>query len=110
MKVYEHIMRAVQKSDHDWAESSMEQIPIHTWKRDDLPFIFESIKLISYAIEPDRLVYTIRFHDANRNYVAVWVVTPALIGGIRVKSHGAPERIADWITECLIDTLRSDTN
>jgi hypothetical protein len=104
-------MRIMQTPGYFWPEVGMKQIPIHTWKRDDIPIIFDSIRLTSYAIEPDWLVYTIRFHDpqTTRQFVSVWTVTPTLIGEIRVKSHGAPKRIADWIEECLIDALCSHT-
>ncbi len=109
MKLYESQMRIMQTPGHDWAAASMQQIPINTWNRDDLPFVFDSIKLTSFSIDPDWLAYTIHLHNPQMDYryTELCTVTPALIGEIRVKSWGAPKRVADWIDECLINALCS---
>ena len=109
MKVYEFQMRIMQAPDLNWVEIGMKQIPIHTWKRDDMPIIFDSIGLTAFSVDPDWMSYTIRFHDAQtgRLYDTLWEVKPAFIGDLRVRSFGVPEIIVDWIEECLVDALCS---
>ena len=111
MTVAEYLARCMVESDQEWATAEVENIPTHTWKRDNSSIVIDSIEIqpSRWESDDDVLVLTIHGHDTQSPQAPFrenWEVRPSLTKGL--KAECTEDSIAGmWITECLLDALGS---